>query len=174
MLHPEPMPASAVGRPVTTTDSSWLGCFSYHIGLISLCWTLVIMSLFSFFTFIEYMVVAGGGGALAVFIVAFLLNLVDGAVSALLLMGVRDGVVRVRLNIWLMWNAIYSLAVLLLVIVDLSAVVVVAGLGVLNGLQAVVAIGFRLLCIWTGWMYRDHLMTVPPPPTSLRPDLGAF
>ncbi|XP_043204726.1 uncharacterized protein LOC122371978 [Amphibalanus amphitrite] len=158
------MPMRAGGAPVSNMDAQWLGLFSYHTGLIAICWTLVVMSMFSFFTYLEYMIAVEGGGALVVFGMAFLLSLADGAVSGALLLGLSDGTARARLSVWLLWNVVYSLVVLLLICADLSAVVVVAGIGVLSGLRTPMAIGFRLLCIWTGWMYQNSLQVSAPPP----------
>ncbi|XP_043213391.1 uncharacterized protein LOC122377431 [Amphibalanus amphitrite] len=158
------MPMNAGGAPVSSMDAQWLGLFSYQTGLIAICWTLVVMSMFSFFTYLEYMVAVEGGGALVVFGMAFLLSLADGAVSGALLLGLSDGAARARLSVWLLWNVVYSLVVLLLICADLSAVVVVAGIGVLSGLRTPMAIGFRLLCIWTGWMYQNSLPVSTPPP----------
>ena len=129
--------------------------------------------MFSFFTYIEYMVLATGG-TLVPIILAFLLNLADGTLSGLLLLGVRDGVVRTRLNVWLVWNGLYTVALLLLVIIGLSVVPIVVGVGVMTGLQTLLAIGFRLVCMWTGWKYRESLMAAPPPASQHRPDLGTF
>ena len=136
-------------------------------------YSLQVMSVLSIFTVISYMTVARGG-TLAIFIIYFLMILADGGMSGLLLLGIRDGVVRSRLNIWLVWNAVYAVVVLLLVIIELSVLPIAAGLGVLSGLQLALVIGFRVYCIWAGWKYREVLMSAPPPATQHRPDLGAF
>ena len=132
------------------------------------------MSVFSFFTLIEYMIVAPTGGLKAALAIVFIMSLMDAASSGVLLLGIRDTVVRVRLNIWLVWNAVYSVILLILCVVDLSVIVRNAGVGVMTGFQTVIAIAFRLYCMWTGWKYREDIMSMPPPPTDVRQDRGVF
>ena len=132
-----------------------------------------VLSASSVFVLISDMVVVHGG-ALAVLVIYFLVVLADGVTSGLLLLGIRDGVVRTRLNIWLVWNVVYTAVLVLLVIVGLSVWPITAGLSVLAVLQTAGLVGFRVYAVWAGWKYREDLMAAPPPATQHRPDLGAF
>ncbi|XP_037085834.1 uncharacterized protein LOC119106327 [Pollicipes pollicipes] len=170
MLRPEPMPTAVVGSPAEELDTSCLNCFSRRVGIIVIGWVIVLMSIPEVVTTWKLMTVSSGGG-LAIAIIYMLILLVDGTLAALLLLGLRDGVVRTRLNIWMVWTAVYTVLLLLLFIIFVATVPsVTLATGVLGGFNLLFFICFRVYCLYAGWKYREVIMSAPPPATDIRPD----